>query len=91
MEYLGSRGSHTVEGSYVNRTLLGGLRSGMWVVEREGGAPGRAPRRWHFRGGGFGHGVGLCQHGAIGQARADHDYRAILGHYYRGSTLRRAW
>jgi SpoIID/LytB domain protein len=40
---------------------------------------------------GFGHGVGLCQHGAMGMARAGHDHPAILGHYYPGSTLRTAW
>lgn len=31
---------------------------------------------------GFGHGVGLCQHGANGMAKAGADYRQILHHYY---------
>ncbi|MEZ4431184.1 MAG: SpoIID/LytB domain-containing protein [bacterium] len=91
VEYLGRGGRHVVEGSYTNRTLLGGLRSGMWVVERRGGAPDGAPDTRTFRGGGFGHGVGLCQHGAIGMARAGHDHPAILGHYYPGGALRTAW
>lgn len=91
VEYLGRGGRHTVAGSYKNRTLLGGLRSGMWVVERRGGPPDGAPATWSFRGGGFGHGVGLCQHGAMGMARAGYDHPAILGHYYPGSTLRTAW
>nr|MBA2295917.1 hypothetical protein [Actinomycetota bacterium] len=38
-------------------------------------------------GGGWGHGVGMSQWGAYGQAKAGRDYRAILGHYYRGTTL----
>ncbi len=38
-------------------------------------------------GGGWGHGVGLSQWGALGQAKAGRDYRAILGHYYRGTEI----
>jgi stage II sporulation protein D len=38
--------------------------------------------RLTVRGGGYGHGVGLCQHGAKGMAERGYDYRAILGHYY---------
>lgn len=91
VEYVGAGGTYVVEGSYENRKLLGRLRSGMWVVEREGGAPDGAPDRWVFRGGGFGHGVGMCQHGAIGMATAGHGHDVILRHYYPGSALRTAW
>jgi stage II sporulation protein D len=38
-------------------------------------------------GGGWGHGVGMSQWGAFGQAKAGRDYRAILGHYYRGTEI----
>jgi hypothetical protein len=38
-------------------------------------------------GGGWGHGVGMSQWGAFGQAQAGRDYRAILAHYYPGTTL----
>lgn len=41
-------------------------------------------------GGGWGHGVGMSQWGAFGQAKAGRDYRAILGHYYPGTELGRA-
>jgi len=91
VEYIGTTGRLVVEGSYNNRKLLGNLRSGMWVVERRGGKPDGAPATWHFRGGGFGHGVGMCQHGAMGMARQGHRVDAILGHYYPGSALKRAW
>jgi stage II sporulation protein D len=40
-----------------------------------------------LRGSGNGHGVGMCQWGAVGRARAGHDYRAILGAYYPGAVL----
>ncbi len=41
------------------------------------------------RGGGWGHGVGMCQYGAAGRARAGADYREILAHYYQGAHLAR--
>lgn len=40
-----------------------------------------------LQGNGFGHGVGMCQWGAIGRARAGHDARAILRTYFPGTTL----
>jgi stage II sporulation protein D len=44
----------------------------------------------HIDGRGNGHGVGMCQWGAMGRARAGHDFRAILRAYYPGAELRRA-
>jgi SpoIID/LytB domain protein len=35
-----------------------------------------------LRGGGYGHGLGLCQHGARGMALQGHAYDAILNRYY---------
>jgi stage II sporulation protein D len=40
-----------------------------------------------FKGFGNGHGVGMCQVGALGRARAGQSYRAILSHYYRGAKI----
>jgi stage II sporulation protein D len=40
-----------------------------------------------LRGSGNGHGVGMCQWGAIGRARSGHDVRAILRHYYPGTVV----
>lgn len=40
-----------------------------------------------FRGQGYGHGVGMCQWGAIGRARAGQSFRTILGTYYPGTTV----
>ena len=36
---------------------------------------------------GFGHGVGVCQIGALAQARAGHDRDDILAHYYPGTSV----
>ena len=40
-----------------------------------------------FRGAGWGHGVGMCQTGAVGRARRGSDYRQILGHYFNGAEI----
>lgn len=38
-------------------------------------------------GGGNGHGVGMCQAGAIGRARGGQDFRTILQTYYPGTSV----
>ncbi|HEX2091484.1 MAG TPA: SpoIID/LytB domain-containing protein [Longimicrobiaceae bacterium] len=40
-------------------------------------------------GGGFGHGVGMSQTGAVGMAEKGHSYEQILKHYYTGIELNR--
>lgn len=47
--------------------------------------------RLELSGQGSGHGVGLCQWGAIGRARAGQSYPAILTAYYPGTRLERRW
>jgi SpoIID/LytB domain protein len=42
-------------------------------------------------GAGSGHGVGLCQTGALGMARIGARGEDILAHYYPGATLRRLY
>ena len=41
-------------------------------------------------GGGYGHGVGMAQYGALGQAQAGRSYEEILGFYYPGTELAKA-
>lgn len=38
-------------------------------------------------GSGFGHGVGLCQYGAMGRAKAGQNYREILTAYFAGTRV----
>jgi stage II sporulation protein D len=54
-------------------------------------ALGRVPGGYRVQGAGWGHGVGLCQMGAIGQAQAGRTAREIVAHYYPGAILRRAY
>jgi peptidoglycan hydrolase-like amidase len=42
---------------------------------------------WVFEGGGWGHGVGLSQYGARGQAQEGRSAEQILKHYYQGISL----
>ena len=74
----GSAGSARVQGELAIRRLFRNLESGMFVVERTGSD-------WVFVGGGWGHGSGMCQMGAIGRALRGFGYRDILGWYYSGA------
>jgi stage II sporulation protein D len=47
--------------------------------------------RLEVRGGGWGHGVGMCQVGAIGRAKAGQRYRDILGAYYTDIQITRLY
>ncbi|MDP2831196.1 MAG: hypothetical protein Q8O02_02985, partial [Candidatus Omnitrophota bacterium] len=61
---------------------LGFLRSTLFLIETKMGMIG-APDSFTFYGGGWGHGVGMCQTGAAGMAERGIDYKTILKHYYR--------
>lgn len=80
----GEKSSVDVVGDLRIRRLLGGLKSTLFDVKREGNA-------FVFRGAGFGHGVGMCQLGAIGMAEAGKTHAQILQHYYRGTHLHRLY
>jgi SpoIID/LytB domain protein len=41
-----------------------------------------------FSGAGWGHGVGLCQIGALGMALMGYDYKKILRHYFSTSSIK---
>lgn len=62
------------------RQALGSLKSSAFIWDRGSGAV-------TFTGAGFGHGVGMCQNGAIGMADAGKKYAEILQHYYSGSEV----
>jgi stage II sporulation protein D len=42
---------------------------------------------FEIRGGGFGHGIGMSQYGAMGFAEHGWNYQGILAHYYQGTSL----
>lgn len=70
------------------RWVFGGLRSTLFTLstETEGGK-----EYYVFRGGGWGHGVGLCQMGAMQLAKDGGSTRDILAHYYPGASVEKLW
>ena len=80
----GDKKSVDITGDLRIRRLLGGLKSTLFEVTRDGDS-------FVFRGAGFGHGVGMCQMGAMGMASAGKSHDKILGHYYRGTHLHRLY
>jgi len=46
-----------------------------------------AEEEWEFDGGGWGHGVGLSQFGALGQAQDGRSAAQILSYYYQGTSI----
>lgn len=86
LRVVGERGEVDIKGELRIRRALGGLRSSMFAIEQE-----RERGKMVLVGGGHGHGVGLCQHGAMGMAKAGKSHEKILAHYYRGATLVELW
>ena len=65
---------------------LGLLRSTYFTIEPvlENGVL----KAFIFYGGGWGHGVGLCQTGAGGRAESGQQFKEILNHYYTGVNIK---
>ena len=76
----GSSGRTVLRVDAIRRTLRS-LPSTLFVLTPEG------PGRWLVEGGGFGHGVGLSQAGAIDLGRRGWSFRRILERYYPGARL----
>ncbi len=63
------------------------LRSTLFRVEHVEKRGGRV-RQLILSGRGYGHGVGMCQTGAIRMAEFGYTFREILRHYYRGAKVK---
>ncbi|HEV2764123.1 MAG TPA: hypothetical protein VGV38_14160, partial [Pyrinomonadaceae bacterium] len=84
LELVGSTGRSNVRGGRIRSAL--GLREQLFVIERRYDEDGRVAA-FVFRGRGWGHGVGMCQVGAYGLARAGLSYEKILKSYYTDVDL----
>jgi stage II sporulation protein D len=84
------RARHVLRGNTMRYVLRqpGGeiLNSTYFTVEPTIGGD-RRLSRLVITGNGYGHGVGMCQWGAIGRSRAGQDFRTILQTYYPGTTV----
>ncbi|HEX5435976.1 MAG TPA: SpoIID/LytB domain-containing protein [Gemmatimonadaceae bacterium] len=85
-----TRGNYTLTEDqirFVMRSPSGALlRSTAFTAESTHGSHG-VLTQLVLHGRGNGHGVGMCQWGAIGRARAGQDFRTILATYYPGTRL----
>ena len=88
LEVVGTAGTAHVRGGRVRSAL--GLREQLFVIDRAFDESGRVTK-FTFTGRGFGHGVGMCQVGAYGLARAGLSYEKILKHFYTGVALTKAY
>jgi stage II sporulation protein D len=79
LEVVGTAGTAHVRGGRVRSAL--GLREQLFVIDRTFDESGRVSK-FTFTGRGWGHGVGMCQVGAYGLARAGFSYEKILKHFY---------
>jgi SpoIID/LytB domain protein len=76
----GSSGSLNLRRDQIRRRLRF-LPSTLFVLVKE------QPGVWRFNGGGFGHGVGLSQAGAIELAQKGWSSGEILSYYFPGTVL----
>ena len=88
IQVIGTRGSAILNGYKVRNAL--GLRDTLFTVSRRRGSGGRI-ESFTFDGNGWGHGVGMCQVGAFGMARAGYSYQEILKTYYHGVEIGKAY
>jgi len=90
LRLIGDKGEATVLHELNIRRLFGNLNSGAFIIDEVRDDKGKLVSVT-FTGGGWGHGVGMCQVGAVGRAEAGHDYRRIVAHYYNGATIERLY
>jgi stage II sporulation protein D len=89
-EFVGEKGRFTVSSELEFRQVWSPpLRSSCVVVDVQG--PASRPDRFIVTGGGWGHGVGMCQSGAVGMALSGRKAEQILRHYYPGAEVKAAY
>lgn len=92
IELLGSKKNMKIKGDQPIRQTLSEslLKSSCFIIEIEMGDDG-IPISFSFVGAGSGHGIGLCQIGAIAMALQGKNYEDILHHYYQDVQLRKIY
>ncbi len=95
LEVLTTLGTFHVMGdrvrSALKRDLRGrALRSIMFRLDKKVDSAGRLTRVTAY-GAGWGHGIGMCQVGAINRSKEGQGYARILGAYFPDTSLKRLW
>ncbi|MEO0150258.1 MAG: hypothetical protein ABIL23_07555, partial [candidate division WOR-3 bacterium] len=84
VKVVGSKNSFVVRGDWNIRVALGNLKSSYFTFKRKG-------NYIYFYGGGWGHGIGMCQVGAGVRALKGWNYEEILKFYYGNVELVKVW
>jgi stage II sporulation protein D (peptidoglycan lytic transglycosylase) len=88
------QGSHTIAGDSIRWVLRAdstrSLNSALLLTFKPEVSGGEVTQL-EVHGAGWGHGIGMCQVGAIGRARAGQRYREILTAYYSDTQIERAY
>ena len=96
ISFLGS-GTARLTSEYKIRQAFGDAKSsffyiqGAYTADSDGTVEIAPPNELVIRGRGSGHGVGMCQVGALRRARGGALYRDILAHYYPGTVISGNW
>ncbi len=86
LKVVGETGEALIPKELAIRKALGGLKSGLVLFEHSMDGQGFVARLT-VKGGGWGHGVGLCQTGARNRAFAGQSHGEILRAYYSGIEI----
>lgn len=82
MHVTSDKGKHEIKGSTLRSVF--GLKSTWFKISEQGDV-------MRFSGRGWGHGVGMCQYGAMEMARRGKSSKRILRHYYQGAWTARLY
>jgi SpoIID/LytB domain protein len=90
LEFVGTNGTIRVSReTEVRQAFHPMLKSASFLVETKG--PSNHPTEFVLHGRGSGHGVGMCQTGAMGMANAGKDFHEILRHYYPHAEIKKLY
>jgi len=88
-----TKDNYTVTGEQIRRILKGEktiLYSSLFKMDIARDSTGSISTAT-CKGGGYGHGVGMCQWSARTMAKEGYSYKQILGFFYRGTTIGKAY
>ncbi|MEN8373857.1 MAG: SpoIID/LytB domain-containing protein [Gemmatimonadota bacterium] len=94
LQIAGDAGTTSVYGDSVRWALrpeAGRILNSSLIFDVETGAGESGERYLEVHGGGWGHGIGMCQVGAMARARFGQGYERILGTYYPGTDIKRIY
>jgi SpoIID/LytB domain protein len=92
MKFIGETDSLLLDSELSIRKVINPpLRSSNFIFENYSAKDIEIPDTLILRGAGWGHGVGLCQSGAVGRALSGQNFEKILFHYYPNTKIKKIY